>query len=254
MAQIDYGAYQAPYAQSGDHAQAGYHTTAHPNDPARDYTVGTSSGLSGMANIAGAVVSLALLVGVGVWGYKLVARDVSGVPVIRAAEGPMRVQPEEPGGRQALHQGLSVNQVAAEGGAAKPADQLILAPAPVDLAVEDVPQAELGEMKLAAAPAPEPVSEAPVVADPVEDTPQMQAIRALAEQLAAGSAPLTDLAPVAEKAPEPRDTVTAPPPLDLTAAVKEQKVASGVKTEKVMQAALTQPAADVIRPRAPRHA
>ena len=36
------------------------------------------------ANAAGAVVSLALLVGVGIWGYQLLVRDVSGVPVVRA--------------------------------------------------------------------------------------------------------------------------------------------------------------------------
>ena len=41
---------------------------------------------------------LALVVGIGVWGYKLLVRDVSGVPVVRAVEGPMRIQPENPGG------------------------------------------------------------------------------------------------------------------------------------------------------------
>ena len=46
-----------------------------------------------MANLAGAAVSLALIVGIGIWGYKLIMRDVSGVPVVRAAEGPMRIQP-----------------------------------------------------------------------------------------------------------------------------------------------------------------
>ena len=56
-------------------------------------------GLSKLAQLAGAAVSLALLVGVGVWGYKLMVRDVTGIPVVRALEGPMRVQPENPGGR-----------------------------------------------------------------------------------------------------------------------------------------------------------
>jgi len=40
-----------------------------------------------LVNYAGAAVSLALIVGVGVWGYKLVVRDVSGIPVVRAMAG-----------------------------------------------------------------------------------------------------------------------------------------------------------------------
>lgn len=103
----------------------------------------SSSGFATMANWAGAVVSMALLVGVGVWGYKLIMRDVSGVPVVRAAEGPMRVAPDNPGGSAAEHQGLAVNQVAGTGTAAPPPDQLTLAPRPLDLTQEDAPQATL---------------------------------------------------------------------------------------------------------------
>ncbi|MEZ5675457.1 Sporulation related domain-containing protein [Thalassovita litoralis] len=96
-----------------------------------------------MANWAGAAVSLALVVGVGVWGYQLVARDVSGIPVVRAAEGPMRIQPDDPGGAAAVNQGLAVNSVAATGSAEPPADQLILAPKPIQLSDEDVAQGQL---------------------------------------------------------------------------------------------------------------
>ncbi len=95
-------------------------------------------------NIAGALASLALVIGVGVWGYKLMMRDVSGVPVVRALAGPMRVLPEEPGGQPADHQGLAVNAVAAGGAATPPAERLALAPRPVRLADEDVPMGELG--------------------------------------------------------------------------------------------------------------
>ena len=49
-----------------------------------------------IVNILGAVTSLVLVAGVCVWGYQQLSRDVSGVPVIRAADGPMRVQPEDP--------------------------------------------------------------------------------------------------------------------------------------------------------------
>ncbi|WP_324754709.1 SPOR domain-containing protein [Roseovarius sp. Pro17] len=89
----------------------------------------------------GSIVSVGLVIGLGVWGYKLLVRDVSGVPVIRAAEGPMRIQPEDPGGRQTLNQGLSVNAVAAVGTAGNAPDELILAPAPLNLSEDDAPTA-----------------------------------------------------------------------------------------------------------------
>ncbi len=98
--------------------------------------------LKNMTNLAGAAVSLALIAGVGVWGYKLIVRDVTGIPVVRAAEGDMRVRPENPGGQLAINTGLAVNEVAAAGEAAAPADRLVLAPRPVELASEDAPMSE----------------------------------------------------------------------------------------------------------------
>ncbi|WP_170782560.1 SPOR domain-containing protein [Ruegeria lacuscaerulensis] len=98
-----------------------------------------AAGLGRIVNFLGAAASLALVAGIAVWGYKLVMRDVSGVPVVRAIEGPMRIQPESPGGTPADHQGLAVNAVAAVGTAAPPADRLILAPRPVSLTDEDTP-------------------------------------------------------------------------------------------------------------------
>ncbi|MBK0326793.1 SPOR domain-containing protein [Rhodobacteraceae bacterium F11138] len=91
-------------------------------------------------NVVGGLASLALIAGIGVWGYNLVMRDVSGVPVVRALQGPMRVQPEDPGGREADHQGLAVNAVAAQGLAEAPADRLTLAPRPVELTADDQPR------------------------------------------------------------------------------------------------------------------
>jgi hypothetical protein len=91
-----------------------------------------------LTNLTGAALSLALLAGVGVWGTKMVMRDVSGVPVVRATEGPMREAPADPGGDAAANQGLAVNAVAAEGTAAAPADRLVLAPPPLELSLEDV--------------------------------------------------------------------------------------------------------------------
>jgi hypothetical protein len=107
--------------------------------------------MAGLTNMAGAVISLALIGGIGTWGYGMVMRDVSGVPVVRALEGPMREAPEEPGGSPAAHQGLAVNEVAGNGAAAPPPDQVIIAPQPIDLTSED-----------ALAPAPSPARTTPV--------------------------------------------------------------------------------------------
>ncbi len=123
---------------------------------------GQAGALTRVTNLVGAALSLALIAGIGVWGYKLIIRDVSGVPVVRAIEGPMRVQPEEPGGRAANHQGLAVNAVAAEGVAADPADRLVLAPPPLELSLEDIPRP---------AAAPAEVSDATPTAEDGEPAP-----------------------------------------------------------------------------------
>lgn len=114
------------------------HGAEYTGDSGQAYVTGnTPNVLTTFTNVAGAAVSLALVIGIGVWGYKLLVRDVTGIPVVLAASGDMRVRPENPGGELAKHQGLSVNVVAAEGAAGKPADELRLAPQPVDLMPED---------------------------------------------------------------------------------------------------------------------
>ena len=195
------------------------------------YSLGT------LTNYAGAVVSLGLMVGIGVWGYKVVARDVSGVPVVRAASNePMRMAPEKPGGQLAAHQGLSVNEVMAKGGAEKPAERLVLAPKPVDLTEEDQP--------LAGIVAPRPVvrSEAGVSLDEsdVEPlTPQMASIRALAEALADGVAPLAAQETRAETVTPAAMVVPAEPVTAVieavpeVAAVEDNAVAEPVKASLV---------------------
>lgn len=90
-----------------------------------------------LAQLSGAVASLALIVGAVIWGYQLAVRDIRGVPVIQAMDGPMRMMPTDPGGEIADHQGLSVNAVAAVGVVAPPPERLVLAPRPVELAPED---------------------------------------------------------------------------------------------------------------------
>jgi SPOR domain len=89
--------------------------------------------------LAGALSSVALVAGFGIWGYKLAVRDVLGVPVIQALDGPMRIAPADPGGEIADHQGLAVNDVAAVGIATPLPERLALAPRPQELAEEDLP-------------------------------------------------------------------------------------------------------------------
>jgi hypothetical protein len=130
-------------------------------------------------NFAGAALSLALILGVGFWGYKLIVRDVSGIPVVRAMEGDMRVLPDNPGGAVADHTGLSVNEVAAIGEAGGPEDRLVLAPRTAGLAQEDLEAQPTGEITAQAS-----ATETPLVTDDVT---------ALAAQLAAlAPAPLAN--------------------------------------------------------------
>jgi hypothetical protein len=115
--------------------------------------------LKAWVRLSGGVASLALVLGFAVWGYRLAVRDVAGVPVVRAMEGPMRVAPADPGGEVADHQGLAVNGIAAVGTAAPVPDRLILAPRPVDLADEDVAGLSglpLSDLTDVAAPLPSP--------------------------------------------------------------------------------------------------
>ncbi len=154
--------------------------------------------LSRWTGWAGAVSSLALVAGLSLWVWDLATRDARAVPVVRALEGPARAAPDVPGGREAAHQGLAVNAVAAEGAAPTPADQVVLAPIPAGPAPEDTTvtpqprevaaspvvggnlrsavQAALGQAL--GAPAPDPAVPAtaasrPPGASPVDAAPQL---------------------------------------------------------------------------------
>lgn len=131
-----------------------------------------------LVNVAGTLLSIALVAGIGWWGYRIAVRDVSGVPVVRALEGPMREAPIQPGGDEAAHQGLSVNTVAAEGMAAPVPDKLTLAPHPADLTPEDVPGLSTEGPVI---PAPVPLS--------VEGPPAPADVIALAGAIAADAPP-----------------------------------------------------------------
>ncbi|MDQ7079050.1 MAG: SPOR domain-containing protein [Paracoccaceae bacterium] len=110
--------------------------------PAQDESA--TVGLTTLTNWLGAIVSLSLMIGLGFWGYKLAMRDVTGVPVVRAMAGPMRIQPDDPGGEVVAYQGLAVNRVQSKGSVAPPAERVVLAPPPVKLdGNEDLTVAQL---------------------------------------------------------------------------------------------------------------
>ena len=153
---------------------------------------GRAGSFKKLTNFIGAGLSLALMIGIGVWGYKLMVRDVSGIPVVRAAEGPTRELPDDPGGARMADQGLAVNAVTAEGAAADPADRLILAPPPIELSLEEdavpvaAPEAVI-----------EPVSSVSVENAAAAEAEQTDNAEALAERIAAGVAPIDQVTEVA---------------------------------------------------------
>ena len=145
---------------------------------------------------AGAATSGALVLGVVVWGYQLAVRDVSGVPVIRALEGPARMAPENPGGDQAAHVGLAVNEVAGSGVAAPGPQRVVLAPAATELSPDDAPMAALRPLPEGPQAQEPPDAEASPVATPVPDLSADP--EATPEGTAEGTAQNTD--PAAETA------------------------------------------------------
>ncbi|WP_265499214.1 SPOR domain-containing protein [Paracoccus beibuensis] len=143
-----------------------------------------SARLARLTHYIGAVASVALMVVLLAWGWQLVSRDVSAVPVIRAVEGEARTTPENPGGQLTNHTGLAINTVAG-GKEAAPVDQVAIAPPAVGLAEDDVAMGELG----ATVREPSNPSETPLTFDgePVVPLSDSEA-RAMAEAEAAAAA------------------------------------------------------------------
>ncbi|MFV0474950.1 MAG: hypothetical protein ACK5MQ_12205, partial [Pikeienuella sp.] len=115
---------------------------------------------NGALTAAGALASLAILVGVVTWTYRLGMRDAADIPVIRAETGPTRVRPEEPGGQDVAHQDRVVYDVIS-GGQGADAPAAAMAPAPQDLAVED-----LAPSSLSPNPSPRPNATTPEAGAP----------------------------------------------------------------------------------------
>lgn len=143
----------------------------------------TSNRIAKVTQWAGSICSVLVLLGAVYWAYELAVRDARGIPVVRAAEGPLRIAPATPGGEVSANQGLAVNSIAAKGGSEPLPEVLTLAPAPAQLAQEDVAETASPATASAEAPAPLEVTDAVLeIAEPPE-----------APQPAADSA-LTDLA------------------------------------------------------------
>ena len=184
-----------------------------------------------VAAMVGAAASIALVVGIGVWGYKLIMRDVSGVPVVSAVAGPMRVAPEEPGGEMADHQGLAVNAVAANGIAEDPADTLRLAPQAITLTDDDQPipaltEAAEAEAALEAEYAAEASDTAALGAESEAEVSPLEQrsndIDALVASLTEGAVPLEDLR-------ETSASIVQPEPIDASAVVAPASVPAAIR-------------------------
>lgn len=233
-----------PMGSTGQAGHSGYYDTA---DTTEQTAAPLGARVTSMANWAGALVSMALIVGVGVWGYKLLVRDVTGIPVVSATAGPMRVAPENPGGSRAEHQGLAVNSVAGTGTAEAPADRLVLAPSGVGLTDEDQPVA-------AATLAPDTSDAAPGTSDASDPSPrtaqsaaeadepgvvsdvQKASILAMADKIAADNEPLSPLDPVTETAPAAKPDAETPlaDPADPLAQAVAEAVETDVAAEEIL--------------------
>jgi hypothetical protein len=202
-----------------------------------------------MVNAAGAITSIALVLGVGIWGYKLAVRDVSGIPVVRAMEGPMRVAPQEPGGEIIAHTGLSVNEVAADGSAAQLPDQMVLAPRPIDLAAEDQPVDAVASALPAEPPAPSTL----VSATPDQTVPLVEMIVPVAPVEQLTETPLTEI-PLADAVAT--DLAVADTDVSIEAAVEtalaEALGAEPMQSEVLASAEPAPPGAVVRSPRPER--
>lgn len=190
-----------------------------------------------LINVAGGLVSIGLLIAVGIWGYRTMVRDVSDVPVVRAAKDPMRVAPEDPGGTLSGNTGLAVNKVAAAGVAEKPADRLILAPEPIKLTGEDESSKALNEMMAAENRAAKLAQEAVAGQNPAkteELVPEDSAIARLTAMLLKDAKPLSD------------DTVeTAAAEGPIADALKRAQETAGTANEPVAETATSQAVEEV---------
>lgn len=114
-------------------------------DDSRDYDLYEAEAATRPSRLGAALAAttaIAVLVLAVTWTYRLGVRDAGDVPVIRAAEGPARIRPEDPGGETFDHQGRAVYSALGGGESASTAAAPAFAPAPEPLTGEDLSQAQ----------------------------------------------------------------------------------------------------------------
>lgn len=159
-------AHEYPYGQDQDWTEEAWDDQQYDDAHAAPLAESPSfvGRLSRLTHYLGALVSVGLIVILAVWGFKLVVRDVSGVPVIRAVEGESRTAPDDPGGELTDRTGLAVNSVAA-GAESGRVDRVAIAPGATPLDAQDVAMGALG----AVAQTPSHEVELPLI----DDTPRV---------------------------------------------------------------------------------
>jgi hypothetical protein len=96
-----------------------------------------------LRRLAAAALFVTLIATLALWSYRLGTRDAAEVPIIRAMEGAARIEPDDPGGLQAAHQGLEVNAVLAAAPVSVPVGDGAVMPVAQVLTQEDSSQGDL---------------------------------------------------------------------------------------------------------------
>lgn len=133
-----------------------------------------------VSTLIGAMLAFALLLGLGVWFYRLGVRDAQNVPVIRASAEPTKERPDNPGGIVTPHQSITSYETV-EGPTDRPATAALVqaeppTPKPADLPMAQLPPVEVQPKPAARAPEPAPVSTPE--AQPAEVSPVAEAVEA----------------------------------------------------------------------------
>ena len=81
----------------------------------------------------GIILSILIVVVLVVWGFSLNVSDNAEIPVVKASVKEYRIIPDEPGGQIVNYQGLSVYSVQEKGSAQIAANEIRLAPDPINL-------------------------------------------------------------------------------------------------------------------------
>lgn len=160
----------------------------------------------------GAAAAVAILAYLGSWAYELVTRDISGVPVVRAAEGPLRVVPQDRDAPNPDYQGLTVNDVVSGRGNLDDAPAAVaLAPDPLPVDEEDLlslAQSQAAQEQIAQQPAaPAPV--APPKPEPIV-VPETTLPAMTDEEVALLEESLAQIRETEDEAPAPQPVDTAP--------------------------------------------